>query len=176
MFCTTARSVAASSRHSWHELGLDQRPPAAAEKERLADQAYQGLISQDQYREALVRLYGVTEPEQIERGKQVLAAEDDDVQFFPGVAETLIALKEMGYLLGIITDTANSVSTKLRWFEKGGFGQRVGLDHLIQRNRGAQTRPAPLPGCAAAVGCKHRTGHFCRVIKSPSWMAPMPWG
>jgi putative hydrolase of the HAD superfamily len=104
------------------ELGLDQHLPAAAEKESLADKAYQGLISQEQYREALVRLYGVTLPEQVERGKQVLASEDDDVQFFPGVAETLTTLKEMGYLLGIITDTANSISTKLRWFEKGGFG------------------------------------------------------
>jgi len=106
-----------------NELGLDQHHLAAAEKERLTDSAYQGLISQEQYREALVRLYGVTEPEQIERGMQVLASEDDDVQYFPGVAETLMALKEMGYLLGIITDTANSISTKLRWFEKGGFGR-----------------------------------------------------
>ena len=24
--------------------------------------------------------------------------------------------------MGIVTDTANSISTKLRWFEKGGFG------------------------------------------------------
>ena len=105
-----------------NELGLDQHHLAVVEKVRLTDRAYQGLISQEQYREALVRLYGVTEPEQIERGIQVLASEDDDVQFFPGVAETLVALKEMGYLLGIITDTANSISAKLRWFEKGGLG------------------------------------------------------
>jgi putative hydrolase of the HAD superfamily len=104
------------------QSGLDPANASKAARDALAHQAYQGLISQDQYREALVRLHGVSEPEQIERGKQAIASEDDDVQFFPGVAETLIALKEMGYLLGIITDTANSVSTKLRWFENGGFG------------------------------------------------------
>jgi putative hydrolase of the HAD superfamily len=104
------------------ELGLDQHQPAVGEKERLADRAYQGQISQDQYREALIRLYGVTRSEQVLRGTQILEAEDNDIQFLPGVPETLISLKEMGYLLGIITDTAASVSTKLRWFEKGGFG------------------------------------------------------
>ena len=89
------------------------------------------MINQDEYREALVRLYGITLPKQIERGKQVLTVEDNDVQFFPGVAETLNSLKQMGYLLGIVTDTAASVSNKLRWFEKGGFGSGMGLDHLV---------------------------------------------
>jgi putative hydrolase of the HAD superfamily len=31
-------------------------------------------------------------------------------------------LKSQGYLLGIITDTANSIHAKLTWFERGGFG------------------------------------------------------
>ncbi len=123
------------------ELGLDQHQLSAAEKERLADSAYQGLISQEQFREALVRLYGVTEPEQIERGKQVIASEDDDVQFFPGVAETLMVLKELGYLLGIITDTANSVTTKLRWFEKGGFGHV--WDSIISSKEIGLRKPNP---------------------------------
>jgi putative hydrolase of the HAD superfamily len=123
------------------ELGVDQHQPATVEKERLADKAYQGLISQDQFREALVRLYGVTEAEQIERGKQVIASEDDDVQFFPGVAETLVTLKEMGYLLGIITDTANSVSAKLRWFENGGFGHV--WDSIISSKEIGARKPDP---------------------------------
>lgn len=123
------------------ELGLDQNPPTAAERETLASKAYQGRISQDEYREALVRLHGVSGAEQVERGKQVLAAEDDDVQFFPGVKETLTALKEMGYLLGIITDTANSVSSKLGWFEKGGFG-RV-WDSIISSKEIGVRKPDP---------------------------------
>jgi len=124
------------------ELGLEQHLPAAVEKECLANRAYRGLISQQQYREALVRLYGVTLPEQVERGLQVLASEDDDVQFFPGVAATLTTLKDRGYLLGIITDTANSVSTKLRWFEKGGFGKV--WDSIISSKEIGVRKPDPL--------------------------------
>jgi putative hydrolase of the HAD superfamily len=123
------------------QLGLDAANASKAEKDSLAHQAYQGLISQDQYREALVRLYGVTELEQIERGKQAIASEDDDVQFFPGVAETLVNLKKMGYLLGIITDTANSVSTKLSWFEKGGFGHV--WDSIISSKEIGARKPNP---------------------------------
>lgn len=123
------------------ELGLDQYQPAVGEKERLADKAYQGLISQDQYREALVRLHGVTLPEQIERGMQVLAFEDNDVQFYPGVPETLTTLKEMGYLLGIVTDTAASVSNKLDWFEKGGFG--TVWDSIISSKEIGARKPDP---------------------------------
>jgi len=79
------------------------------------------LISQEQFREAELRLYGVDTPEQIERGKKAMEEDDNNIQFFNGVKETLIALKDEGYLLGIITDSANSLSVKLRWFENGGF-------------------------------------------------------
>jgi len=123
------------------ELGLDLYQPAGADKQRLTDSAYQGLINQDQYREALVRLYGITLPKQIERGKQVLTVEDNDVQFFPGVAETLNSLKQMGYLLGIVTDTAASVSNKLRWFEKGGFGSV--WDSIISSKEIGVRKPDP---------------------------------
>jgi putative hydrolase of the HAD superfamily len=34
----------------------------------------------------------------------------------------LRALKKQGYLLAVVTDTANSISAKLDWFERGGFG------------------------------------------------------
>ena len=43
------------------------------------------------------------------------------MQFFEGVPETLSSLKEEGYLLGIITDTALPVHIKLSWFERGCF-------------------------------------------------------
>jgi putative hydrolase of the HAD superfamily len=107
-------------------LGLpaEETPDAQHDDERagIVQQAYCGRISQDQYHEALVRLYGVTQPEQVERGKQILRDEEDDVQFYEGVRETLITLKARGFLLGIITDTAAPVHVKLRWFEQGGFG------------------------------------------------------
>jgi HAD superfamily hydrolase (TIGR01549 family)/HAD superfamily hydrolase (TIGR01509 family) len=103
------------------ELGLAAGSCQPVEREALMQQAYRGQISQDQYREALLRLYGITQPDQIERGKQILAEEDDEIRFFDGVRQTLLDLKRRGFLLGIVTDTANPISVKLSWFEQGGF-------------------------------------------------------
>lgn len=104
------------------ELGIESRPNHTQQKKEIEYQAYRGQITHDEYREAVVRMYGVTEPEQLARGKQALIDDDANVTFFDGVPETLLALKEQGFLLGIITDTANSLSAKLSWFERGGFG------------------------------------------------------
>jgi putative hydrolase of the HAD superfamily len=105
-----------------NELALSTEDAHAEEKKSIIDQAYQGQINQDQYREAILRMYGITQPEQIERGKQILAEDDNNVHFFEGVQKTLIALKDKGYLLGIVTDTAMPLHVKLSWFERGGFG------------------------------------------------------
>jgi len=104
------------------ELGLEVSPDHAQRKKAIEYQAYRGQITHDEYREAVVGIYGITQPEQVARGKQALIADDDNVTFFEGVPETLRALKEQGFLLAIVTDTANSISAKLSWFERGGFG------------------------------------------------------
>ena len=104
------------------ELGLEVRPNHAQKKKEIEYQAYRGQITHDEYREAVVSLYDIKHPELIARGKQALIDDDGNVAFFEGVRETLHTLKNQGYLLAIVTDTANSISTKLRWFERGGFG------------------------------------------------------
>jgi len=103
-------------------LGLEISPNHTRRKKEIEFQAYRGQITHDEYREAVVRMYDITEPKLLARGKQALIEDDANVAFFEGVPETLCALKEQGYLLGIITDTANSISAKLSWFERGGFG------------------------------------------------------
>lgn len=103
------------------DLGLDASACHTAEREKLVQMAYRGQINQDQYRQAILSLYGVCDPRQVERGKQILADEDNSVQFFDGVRQTLLDLKRQGYLLGIVTDTANPIHVKLGWFEQGGF-------------------------------------------------------
>jgi putative hydrolase of the HAD superfamily len=90
------------------ELGMEINPNHAQQKKAIEYKAY--------------RLYGITQPEQVARGKQALIADDGNVAFFEGVPETLRALDEQGYLLAVVTDTANSISAKLNWFERGGFG------------------------------------------------------
>jgi len=105
-----------------NELALNVDGTYSAEKKSIVHQAYRGQLDQDQYREAILRMYGVTQPEQIERGKRILDEDDNNVQFFEGVQKTLVALKDMGYLLGVVTDTAAPLHVKLSWFERGGFG------------------------------------------------------
>lgn len=104
------------------ELGLEISPNHIQQKKEIEHKAYRGQITHDEYRESIVRMYGINDPEQLARGKQALIDDDANVAFFEGVPETLLALKQQGYLLGIVTDTANSISAKLSWFERGGFG------------------------------------------------------
>jgi putative hydrolase of the HAD superfamily len=115
--------------------------PSIEEREMLTGQAYRGQLNQDQYYEGLLRLYGITQPEQLLRGRQLLEEEDNQVVYFPGVKDTLIALEQSGYLLGIVTDTANSVHAKLRWFEKGGFGHV--WDSIISSRELGRRKPDP---------------------------------
>lgn len=103
-------------------LGLQIAPNHSEMKKAIEYKAYRGQISHDEYRESIVGLYGITQPEEVARGKQALIDDDANVVFFDGVPQTLAELKQRGYLLGIVTDTANSISAKLSWFERGGFG------------------------------------------------------
>lgn len=103
-------------------LGCDPESNHDAARYTLRQQAYRGEIDQLEYQKAILQVYGITQPEQIVRGLEALKRDENNIQFFEGVAETLIALKNRGYLLGIVTDTANRLHAKLNWFERGGFG------------------------------------------------------
>jgi putative hydrolase of the HAD superfamily len=91
-------------------------------KEKLKILSFHGEISREQLHERLLELYGISELGLMSKGKQALEADENDISFFEGVPQTLESLKARGYLLGILTDTANPLSVKLGWFEKGGFG------------------------------------------------------
>jgi len=104
------------------DAGLSQPPNFEAEIQFQKTRAFRGEISQHAYRQALIRLCGIDDEDLFDRGMNVLEEEDNDVQFFPGVKDTLHALKKRGYLLGIVTDTAQPTHVKLRWFENAGIG------------------------------------------------------
>jgi putative hydrolase of the HAD superfamily len=110
-------------------------------KKEYKAKAYHGQITQEEYWEAILRLNGVTQPEQLARGMKILKEAESDICFFDGVRETLVELKRRGYLLGIITDTANSVRTKLQWFERGGFGHV--WDSIISSQELGISKPHP---------------------------------
>jgi HAD superfamily hydrolase (TIGR01509 family) len=121
--------------------GIDASIIVGEDVKLLEQQAFKGLISRDQYREALLRLYGIVQPCQIEKGKLVLNEEDNDIEFFDGVREALQALKKKGCLLGIITDTAVPISEKLNWFERGGFAEV--WDSIISSKEVGIRKPDP---------------------------------
>jgi putative hydrolase of the HAD superfamily len=104
------------------KTGLPNKEFPIDRRTALRDQAYRGLIDYDHYQETILRFYGVSSPEELALGKKVLDEEANNVQFFEGVAETLCSLKDAGFLLGVITDTALPLYVKLNWFERGGFG------------------------------------------------------
>jgi len=122
-------------------LGIDYGCIDRDQARIFEQQAYRGQISRDQYREELLRVCGVTQPPQVEEGKRVLDKDDNSVVFFDGVPETLHALKERGYLLGIITDTASPIHVKLNWFERGGFGNV--WDSIISSKEIGVRKPDP---------------------------------
>jgi len=104
------------------EIGLSSKDDYGHERYLLRQKAYRGEMNQKEYQREILGLYGITEPEQIARGLKAMKKDEDNVQFFEGVKETLLKLKKEGYLLGIVTDTANPLHAKLSWFEHGGFG------------------------------------------------------
>lgn len=95
--------------------------PTSINKDSLKNLAYSGAITRDDYFRELIKSYGLTDPQTVEHGVQILQEADDEIVFFEGVRSTLKTLKENGYYLGIITDSAVPVYLKLSWFEKGGF-------------------------------------------------------
>lgn len=116
------------------------QPDMDAEKRRLKELAYTGQIRRHAYYEALIRLYGITDPSEIEEGIQAIAVDDDSVEIIEGVPQTIRELKSRGFLLGIITDTAMPYSKKLNWFDANGFGDV--WDTVISSRELGQRKPA----------------------------------
>jgi putative hydrolase of the HAD superfamily len=123
------------------ELGLDYASLPKEKFQALAQQAFLGLITPNEFREGHLRLYGINRPEDIQRGKEALIDDENDIEFFPGVRDTLIELKEKGFLMGIITDAFQPVSRKLSWLELGGLG--AVWDSIISSEEVGIRKPDP---------------------------------
>lgn len=125
-------------------LAQHQLNPSAnfeAERKRMKNLAFSGQLKRHDYYRELIRLYGITNPEEIEKGVEALSRDDNTVTIVEGVPETINALKARGFVMGIITDTALPFSRKLSWFDEHGFG-RV-WDLVISSKEVGVRKPAP---------------------------------
>jgi putative hydrolase of the HAD superfamily len=120
---------------------LNLPPNFHEERRRLKNLAYSGRIRRREYQERLLRLYGINSSQELAAGMSAMSLDDNTIEIIPGVPETLLYLKEKGYILGIITDTAMSFSKKLNWFEEHGFG-RI-WDAVISSKEIGVRKPSP---------------------------------
>jgi putative hydrolase of the HAD superfamily len=116
-------------------------PDFEVERKRIKDLAFSGQMKRHDYYRELIKLYGIVDPQEIEEGIRAISRDDNTVAIVEGVPETINALKQKGYLLGIITDTAMPFSRKLNWFDEHGFG-RV-WDVVISSKEMGVRKPAP---------------------------------
>lgn len=117
-------------------------PEIRREKLKLKDLAFQGVLDRYEYYEQIIRLYGVTHPEILRQGVEAMVTDATTVEIINGVPETLKALKQKGFILGIITDTATPIQVKLSWFEQAGFGNV--WDSIISSKELGTRKPAPV--------------------------------
>ncbi len=116
-------------------------PNLDTEKERLKNLAFMGQIKRHDYYEQVIRLYGIQAPEEIAEGISAISLDDDTVEILEGVPETIVELKQRGFILGIITDTAMPYSKKLEWFDEFGFGDV--WDAVISSRELGMRKPDP---------------------------------
>jgi len=89
---------------------------------QLRHQAFVGQITFEQYKTAVLNLYGITDPDLVARGIHNALEEKDKIHFFDMAPETLNILKNRGLYLGIVTDTAQPLYVKINKLERGGIG------------------------------------------------------
>ncbi len=96
-----------------------------ARQRALRSQANKGRVGPSEYWDQVLQMMGVTS--ELERGTLVakINAYSDQVQAIPGGRETLAALKQRGFLLGIVTDTIYPIERKMRWLEQVGVAEFI---------------------------------------------------
>jgi len=108
----------------------------------LKELAFSGKMRRLDLYDRILRMYGINDPKHIADGIDAMRMDDNAVEIFEGVPETILRLKEMGFYLGIITDTAMAFSKKLAWFEQRGFGHV--WDSVISSKEVGARKPSPL--------------------------------
>jgi putative hydrolase of the HAD superfamily len=123
------------------EFGVDGKEIPAEKIQYYRHLASIGQITFEQYKQAVLQLYGINDPILISRGIQIYKEESNDVQYFTGIVETLNALKNRNLYLGIVTDTAQPLYIKINKLERGGIGNL--WDSIISSREVGVQKPDP---------------------------------
>jgi len=93
----------------------------------LKTQASQGLIDHKTYWDHFLLMRGVFDSQLRKDFSSAFINFSNEVQPIPGVRESLMGLKQKGFLLGIITDTMYPVEWKMRRLEKVGVSELIDI-------------------------------------------------
>jgi HAD superfamily hydrolase (TIGR01549 family) len=104
------------------QYGFLRKDDLEPEINQLRHQAFIGQITFEQYKTAVLNLYGIDDPDLVARGIHQVLLEKDKIHFFSDTFETLKVLKDRNLYLGIVTDTAQPLYVKIGNLERGGFG------------------------------------------------------
>ena len=111
-------------------------------RQQFKELAFRGKIGRHDYYKKIIELCNVVDEDVLNEGINALSKDDDDVTVIEGVPQTIQVLKDKGYVLGIITDTAMPITKKLNWFDQCGFG---GLwDVFISSKEMGVRKPDPM--------------------------------
>lgn len=105
------------------QLGLTPRHRSVVNKALRAARfdVQSGRISRDMFYDAILRFHGLRDESLFERGREVLLWDATDIELFPGVRETLVVMRDAGYLLGVVSDSAHSAREKVDWLAAHGL-------------------------------------------------------
>jgi len=104
------------------ENSIDVPDNFEGKRQELKELAFRGKIGRHDFYRKLLDLCNVKDENLLNEGLTALSKDDDTVTVIEGVPQTIQKLKEKGYVLGIITDTAMPITKKLNWFDQRGFG------------------------------------------------------
>jgi HAD superfamily hydrolase (TIGR01509 family) len=103
------------------ELSVQERLRQRA----LRSQANRGHLSPDEYWDQVLQMAGVADPAKRRALLCQIEAYSDNVLPIPGGREALAALKQRGFLLGIVTDTIYPVERKMYWLDQIGIAEFI---------------------------------------------------
>ena len=111
------------------KMGYQAVLPQAQRENQLAvhSKANKGTISYEAYWDQFLLMRNIQDAQLRKNMTNQIINYSNDVQPIVGAAETLKKLKEMGLVLGIITDTMYPLEWKMRRLEKAGVAEFIDI-------------------------------------------------